>query len=168
MYRDAANELDEHDRGVSAILIAEALIDDCERAVARIRQPAAAPVQDRWRAMHEVHDAYPEIWRHLDRGRRVLAARGANTAAYDELRPLARRAPEAVAPVHEGDDPTPEIDSGTLDDARRALAELKLVVPGADWSAIEARTAGLVRAPLGRRYRHRLLVAMVVSGFACA
>ena len=155
MYRDTANSLDEHDRAVGAILIGEALIDAVEDAAVRSRA-TDAPHQ-RWRAFAEANDAYPEIWRHLDRARKVLANRGANTAAYDELRP---HAPKSAA---RGD----SIDRVALDDAKRAIAELKLVVPGADWEAIEARTAGLVNAPLSRR-RQRIVVACVVGAVLLA
>jgi hypothetical protein len=55
-----------------------------------------------------------------------------------------------------------------LEDAKRAIAELKLAVPGADWEAIEARTAGLVAAPLSRRRRNRLAVASVTGVFLLA
>ena len=92
MYRDTASALDEHDRAVGAILIGEALIDAVEDAAVRSRA-IDAPHQ-RWRAFAEANDTYPEIWRHLDRARRVLANRGANTAAYDELRP---HAPKSAA-----------------------------------------------------------------------
>jgi hypothetical protein len=156
MYRDTSASLDEHDRAVGAILIGEALVDACETADAKSRSVDAP--HERWRALADANDAYPEVWRHLDRARRVLANRGINTAAYDELRP---HAPKAVA---RGE----KIDGVALDDAKRAIAELKLVVPGADWDAIEARTAGLVNAPLSRR-RQRLLIAGVVAvvAFAC-
>ena len=155
MYRDTASALDEHDRAVGAILIGEALIDAVEDAAVRSRA-IDAPHQ-RWRAFAEANDTYPEIWRHLDRARRVLANRGANTAAYDELRP---HAPKSAA---RGD----VIDCGALDDAKRALEELKLAVPGADWDAIEARTAGLVSAPISRR-RQRLVVGVVVGAVLLA
>src|SRR4051794_4550053 len=95
MYRDTATDLDEHDRAVGAILIGEALIDECERAATRSRQIDTVTAPARWRAMTEVHDTYPEIWRHLDRAQRVLAGRGANTTAYDEMRPLRRRGASA-------------------------------------------------------------------------
>jgi hypothetical protein len=164
VYRDTSQELDEHDRAVGAILIGEAIIDDCDRAFIRARDHHEAPQQERWRAIADVHDAYPEIWRHLDRARRVLANRGANTAAYDELRPHARRA--AVDPGLDGER---ALDSAAFDDARRALEELKLAVPGADWDAIAARTQGLVRAPLvARKRRQRLAVAGVIGVFAIA
>jgi hypothetical protein len=161
MYRDTAMALDEHDRAVGAILIGEALIDECERAANRVRQPEATVAQERWRAMAELQDAYPEVWRHLDRARRVLASRGINTAAYDELRPHTPRAPTTPDDVQ-------SIDTAAFDDAKRAIAELKLVVPGTDWDAIEARTAGLVRAPLVRRRRQRFAIAGVVATFALA
>jgi hypothetical protein len=164
MYRDTAPELDEHDRAVGAILIGEALIDDCDRAVARSRDREHVQAQERWRAIADVHDAYPEIWRHLDRARRFLAQRGANTAAYDELRPHARRT--ASDPGLDGER---ALDSAAFDDARRALEELKLAVPGADWDAIAARTQGLVCAPLGaRKRRHRLAAAGVIGAFTIA
>ena len=155
MYRDTASALDEHDRAVGAILIGEALIDAVEDAAVRSRA-TDAPHQ-RWRAFAEANDAYPEIWRHLDRARKVLANRGANTAAYDELRPHAAKS------ASRGD----SIDKSALDDAKRAIAELKLAVPGADWEAIEARTAGLVNAPLSRR-RQRIVVACVVGAIMLA
>src|SRR5678815_2883486 len=93
MYRDSATILDERDRAVGSILIGEALVDECERAANDIRNPEALSHQERWRTITGVHDTYPEIWRHLDRARSLLAGRGANTAAYDEMRPHARRAP---------------------------------------------------------------------------
>jgi hypothetical protein len=158
VYRDHTAALDEHDRAVGAILIGEALVDDCERAAVQLRCAENEP--DRWRAVTEIHDAYPEIWRHLDRARRVLATRGANTVGYDDLRPHVRRAPT------NGDDSA--IDRTVLDDVKRAIAELKLAVPGAEWDAIEARTQGLVHAPLGRRRRYRLALAGVVAAFALA
>ena len=157
MYRDSSTVLDEHDRAVGAILIGEALIDDCERAQARLQGLDKAA---RWRAVTGVHDAYPEIWRYLDRARRVLSSRGANTTGYDELRPHARRAPSC------GDEAS--IDRVALDDAKRAIAELKLAVPGADWKAIETRTQGLIHAPQLRRTKHRLALAGIVAAFAFA
>jgi hypothetical protein len=159
MYRDSAQSLDEHDRAVGAILIGEALTDNCDRAARRVVFDTTAP-QDRWRAVHEVHDTYPEIWRHLDRARRELAHRGANTIAYDELRPTVKRA---------ATDSEAKVDRDALDEAKRAIAELKLAVPGADWKAIAARTAGLVHLPLGnKRSNQRLLVGSVVTMFLLA
>ena len=155
MYRDTASVLDEHDRAVGAILIGEALIDAVDEAAVRSRA-TDAPHQ-RWRAFAEAGDAYPEIWRHLDRARRLLARRGANTAGYDELRP---HAPKFAA---RGD----EIDRGALDEAKRAIDELKLAVPGADWDAIAARTTGLVNAPLSRRSQ-RVFAGAVIGAVVLA
>jgi hypothetical protein len=146
MYRDTARTLDEHDRAVGAILIGEALVETCEHA-----QTVELP-QARWRAFAEANDAYPEVWRHLDRARRLLAQRGLTTAGYDELRP---HAPKSLT---RGE----TIDRGALDDAKRAIGELKLALPGADWDAIEARTAGLVSAPLSRR-KQRLIFGAVAG-----
>ncbi|MFT3694898.1 MAG: hypothetical protein QM831_17240 [Kofleriaceae bacterium] len=155
MYRDSAQSLDEHDRAVGAILIGEALAEGCDRAAARWAG-AETPASDKWRAVHEVHDTYPEIWRHLDRARRELAQRGANTVAYDELRPHVKRAATDSDAEH--------VDADALDEAKRAIAELKLAVPGADWKAIAHRTSGLVHAPLGQRtYRRKLFTSIGVG-----
>ncbi|MEO6775737.1 MAG: hypothetical protein ABI467_22445 [Kofleriaceae bacterium] len=155
MYRDSAQSLDEHDRAVGAILIGEALVDNCDHAAARVGVDTIA-TRDRWRAVHEVHDTYPEIWRHLDRARGLLARRGGNTIAYDELRPHVKRA------ATDGD--AQRVDTTALDEAKRAIAELKLAVPGADWKAIAARTAGLVELPLGNTRRNqRLGVGVLVA-----
>ena len=160
MYRDTSQLLDEHDRAVGAILIGEAIIDDCERAVCQSR--TSVQPQDRWRAIGGVHDAYPEIWRAFDRARKVLAQRGANTAAYDEMRPHARRA--ASDPGLDGER---AIDTAAFDDARRALEQLKLAVPGADWAAIATRTQGLVKVPLDtKKRRARLMIGAGLAGFA--
>lgn len=161
MYRDSANALDERDRAVGAILIGEALVDECERAATLIRA-TDAPLshQDRWRTITDVHDTYPEIWRHLDRARTVLATRGANTARYDELRPHAARAPTNA----EGTD----IDNTALDDARRAIEDLKLAVPGADWKAIEERTTHLLDKPLARAKGQRAILMTIVVLFLFA
>ena len=159
MYRDSAQSLDEYDRAVGAILIGEALTDHCDHAAQRVGV-SATPPQDRWRAVHEVHDTYPEIWRHLDRARRELARRGANTIAYDHLRPHVKRA---------ATDSEAKVDGEALDAAKRAIAELKLAVPGADWKAIAARTAGLVHLPLrDKRSNQRLVVGTVVTMFVLA
>jgi hypothetical protein len=146
MYRDSATALDEHDRAVGAILIGEALIDHCERAGGVIRSTATER-NERWRTIIGVHDTYPEIWRHLDSARSLLANRGANTATYDELRPHAQRTPTNA----EGTD----LDRNALDDARRAVEELKLAAPGADWHGIQKRTAGLIELPLSRAKNQR-------------
>jgi hypothetical protein len=154
MYRDEANAVDEHDRAVGAILIGEALIAQCERSADRIRDPHAP---ERWRAMREIQDDYPEIWRQLDRARQVLAARGANTQAYEDMRPHVRRSVTALR-----EEQIEVIDRDALEDARRAIAELKLAVPGADWKAIAKRTHDLVEMPELRRDQ-RFAVAGIVS-----
>ncbi|MEO8550297.1 MAG: hypothetical protein ABI678_09990 [Kofleriaceae bacterium] len=160
MYRDSAQSLDEHDRAVGAILIGEALVDNCDRAASRVGEPEAG-THDRWRAVEEVHDTYPEIWRHLDRARGVLAERGANTIAYDELRPHVKRAATDSEANH--------VDIDALQEVKRAIAELKLAVPGADWRAIAARTAGLVHLPLGnKRSNQRMVVGTMLAAFVLA
>lgn len=130
MYRDDSTHLDEHDRAVGAIQIADGLIVDCLKASKQL-----ASAEHRWRAVREIHDDYAEVWRQLDGARRLLASRGANTIGYDELR-------ERVVPVLKLEEHG--IETAPLEDARRAVAELRLAMPGADWKAIEARTRGLV------------------------
>jgi len=164
MYRDGAAMLDERDRAVGALLVAEALIDQCVASAAEAHAGDAKPEAERWRAVADVHDTYPEVWRHLDRARRVLVQRGANTAAYDEQRPHARRAATAT---DEGKEPS--VDGGALEDAKRALADLKLAVAGADWEAIADRTRGLVAAaPIGRPRQLKLVLAGIGGGFVLA
>lgn len=137
MYRDGSTHLDEHDRAVGAIQIADGLIGDCIKAGTQL-----ASSEHRWRAVREIQDDYTEIWRQLDGARRLLAARGANTIGYDELR-------EQVVPVLPvRDDGVP---TSPLEDARRAVAELRLAMPGADWKAIEARTRGLAGTSFVKR-----------------
>jgi len=160
MYRDTKATLDERDRAVGAILIGEALIASCERAqvLGKTNGPSG------WRAIRDAHDDFPEIWRHLDRARQVLARRGINVTGYDELRPHVR-----TRLATSGDDADAvRIDPAALDDARRATGELKLAVPGADWAAIEQRTAGLVHAPLWRRKRNRVIAVALVATFTVA
>lgn len=155
MYRDSANALDERDRAVGAILIGEALIDECERAAHTLRTAETLSHHERWRTITDVHDTYPQIWQHLDRARSLLAARGGNTARYDELRPRASRAPTNAAGT--------DIDQVALDDARRAIEDLKLAVPGTDWRAIRERTNHLLERPLARAKGQRFMVLVVVS-----
>ena len=162
MYRDLAPALDEHDRAVGAILIGQALLEQCDDAAVRLRESAEAAPPDRWRAVADVHDVYPEIWRHLDRARRVLATRGVNTASYDELRPHTRS-------ITSGDIETERaIDPDALDHAHRAVEALKLAVPGADWDGIDTRTRGLVAAPLARPRRSRYAIAALLAGCTLA
>jgi hypothetical protein len=150
MYRDAKANLDERDRAVGAILIGEALIASCEHA--KVLGESDGP--SAWRAIRDAHDAFPEIWRSLDRARQVLARRGINVVGYDELRPHVRT---RLATGGEDDDAM-RVDPAALEDARRATGELKLAVPGADWVGIEQRTKRLVHAPLLRRRRNRLII----------
>lgn len=150
MYRDSATALDEHDRAVGAILISEALIDHCERAGVVLRDPATER-HKRWGTLRDVQDMFPEIWRHLDRARDLVQNRGANTATFDEMRPHVRRAPTKAGGT--------EIDRAAFDETRRAVEALKLATPGADWKAIQERTAGLIKAPLPRSRSSRALVA---------
>ncbi|HEY1816939.1 MAG TPA: hypothetical protein VGG74_31540 [Kofleriaceae bacterium] len=160
MYRDSATALDEHDRAVGAILIGEALIEECERRAVTVKRPETAREHDRWRAVQQVHDAFPEVWRNLDRARRVLAKRGANTVGYDELRPHVQLTATDV---------DAHIDDAAFDSAKKAIAELKLAVPGADWAAIAERTDGLVHQPLRRKKgRTRFAVAAVLGAFVLA
>ncbi len=121
----------------------------------------STPYADRWRALTDVNDTYPEIWRHLDRARRMLANRGGNTAKFDELRPIA---PRAASNSEESSEPT--VDTTGVDAAKRAIAELKLAVPGTDWDAIDRRTQGLVSEQLVRRRRFFVSVGVAVGAFA--
>jgi hypothetical protein len=157
MYRDSANALDERDRAVGGILISETLVDEIKRAATVIQSSdSALSHQERWRSITGVHDTYPEIWRHLDRARDILAGRGANTLAYDEMRPHARRAPTNG----EGN-----IDPAAVDDARRAIEDLKLAIPGADWKGIAKRTDGLVEGRLARGRHQRTILMAAITMF---
>jgi len=161
MYRDVASDLDERDRAVGAILIGEALIASCERA-----QAAGDPHgPEGWRAIRDAHDAFPEIWRSLDRARHELARRGVNVTGYDELRPHVRT---RLATSNDDDASEIRVDPVALDDARRATSELKLAVPGTDWQAIDQRTSGLVHAPLLLPKRNRAIVSGFVALFVVA
>jgi hypothetical protein len=157
MYRDSANALDERDRAVGAILIGEALVDEIKRAQTVITQPHAVSHQERWRTITDVHDTYPQIWQHLDRARDLLKTRGANTLRYDELRPRARRAPTNADGTN--------IDPAALDDARRAIEDLKLAIPGADWKAIATRTQGLTFKRLSRPRGQRNILYAAITMF---
>jgi hypothetical protein len=163
VYRDASMALDESDRAVGAILIGEALVDRCDLAWALARDEQAATPAERWRAIADIHDTFPEIWRHLDRARKLLATRGANTTGYDELRPYVRR-----SATNPGVDGSKAFDAAALEDVKRAIGELKIGVPGADWAAIEARTQGLVRVRLARKHRPRVIFAGAIAAFAFA
>jgi len=158
MYRDAPTTLDERDDAVGAILIGESLIASCERA----RTIGDTHRPEGWRAIRDAHDDFPEIWRSLDRARKVLARRGVNVIGYDELRPHVR-----TRLATSGDDAEAvRVDPAALDDARRATNELKLAVPGTDWAAIDRRTSGLVHAPLQKRQGIRLVAGASFGLFA--
>lgn len=164
MYRDHATSLDEHDRAVGSIQIAEGLLSGCVATARRLRGPDRP---ERWRAATSLGDDFREVWHHLDAARGVLAGRGINTMGYDELRAHVVTA----LPIDERD-PMKPLDTAPLDDARRAVEELRLVVPGADWTAIAARTIALVNhAPLGNTSQHwklAVVVAVFIAGvFTC-
>jgi hypothetical protein len=160
VYRDVASGLDEHDRAVGSILIVEQLVDTCALE-AELSRRDDVPPPTRWQAIGRFHDAIHDVWRLMDRARDDLARRGANTVAYDELRPRARRAPSKV-------DERGDLDTNPLDDARAALEALMLAVPGTDWKAIATRTQGLVAAPIARRRRQRWSITAVIAGLALA
>lgn len=158
MYRDAHATLDERDGAVGAILIGEALIASCERA----RRLGESHGLEAWRAIRDAHDEFPEIWRSLDLARTVLARRGVNVVAYDELRP------HVCTRLATSDDADGvRVDPVALDDARRAAGELRLAVAGADWAAIERRTSGLVKAPQ-LRSRNRAIAGGFIALFVVA
>lgn len=152
MYRDRATNLDEHDRAVGSIQIADGLIAGC---LASAKKLTEGP--DRWRVAASIAEDYLAIWQHLDSARRILAGRGINTLAYDELR-------RDVAPTLRIDDApgAKPLDLAPLDDARRACEELRLAVPGADWAAIAKRTIELVsHAPIASRWQRARMAAVV-------
>jgi hypothetical protein len=158
VYRDHAHRPADHDRAVGAIQIADGLIADCAAAAGRLGGPER---QGRWSAVRTLHDGYPELWNQLDAARGILAARGANTAGYDELR--AQVSPTlAIASL----DGSRSIDGIVLDDARRALEELRLAMPGADWQEIDARSRRLAATRLERR--GRLVIAALICGSVLA
>ncbi len=168
MYRDASEHVDEHDQAAAAVLMAEALLHTCDQAVAVIASPVA-PQPERWRAVMQLHDTFPDVWRALDRARRMIAARGGNAIAFDETSPGAKRA--ALVDRLHGIDRSVEVDATHLDrtamtDAHRGLQQLKLALPSADWSAIEARTRGLASAQLQQHRRPRLIVGAVAAAVA--
>jgi hypothetical protein len=149
MYRDDSTLLDEHDRAVGAIQIADGLILDCLKASKQL-----ASAEHRWRAVREIHDDYAEVWHQLDGARRLLASRGANTMGFDELR--AQVVP-VLALKEDG------VETAPLEDARRAIAELRLAMPGADWKGIETRTRGLATSANFVRGGQRLAFAGVAA-----
>lgn len=157
MYRDSSHRPADHDRAVGAIQIADGLIADCTAAAAALGGPER---HERWSALRTLHDGYPELWNQLDIARRILATRGANTIGYDELR--GQVSPLAVANLDGSRPPAPAV----LHDARCALEELRLAMPGADWQEIDARSRKLAATRIARR--GRLALVAVVSGFALA
>ena len=186
MYRDSSHRPADHDRAVGAIQIADGLIADCAAAAARLcgtgrtdrgdRPERDRPERDRsdrfdrfdrherWTALRTLHDGYPELWNQLDVARRILASRGATTTGYDEARravnPLATASVDGSRPID------PAVFPPLIDDARRALEELRLAIPGADWQEIEARGKKLAATRIARR--GRFVFAALVSGFVLA
>jgi hypothetical protein len=154
MYRDDSTFLDEHDRAVGAIQIADELINACMDTSKRLSR-----AEHRWRAVNEIQDEYAELWRQLDSARRLLSSRGANTMQYDELRD------DVVSVLKVRDD---GVDTKPLGDARRAVEALRLAMPGADWKAIEARTRRLTTGTTFMRRGQKVAFAGVVVVFLCA
>jgi hypothetical protein len=72
-------------------------------------------------------------------------------------------APLTVANLDGSRPPDPIV----IDDARRALEELRLAMPGADWQEIDARARKLAATRIAAR-RGRLAIVGVVSAFALA
>ncbi len=160
MYRDASEHVDEHDRAAAAILMAGRILASCDKAVHVICSPAA-PQPDRWHAVMRLHDTFP------DGGARSIArvASSSRAAAHDRVRRdepgrAAQRARRSRArPRSHGRVDESHLDKVALADAQRGLSQLKLALPSADWSAIEARTRGLADAKLRRHRRPRLMSA---------
>jgi hypothetical protein len=157
MYRDSSHRPADHDRAVGAIQIADGLIADCAAASAQLGGPER---HERWEAVRTIHDGYPELWNQLDAARKILAARGANTTGYDELR-------AHVSPLVVGNlDGSRAIDPVLLDDARIAVEELRLAMPGADWQRLEAQARQAAATRIARS--GRLVIAGLVCGFVLA
>ncbi|MDX2090523.1 MAG: hypothetical protein SFX73_21875 [Kofleriaceae bacterium] len=157
MYRDDATALDEHDRAVGSILIGETLVAQCERSATQLADKRSLPA-DRWRAVRDIHDDYTEIWRQLDRAKKILDARGANTMGYEELRPHVK--PSLSMPTDE----RTAVEAAAFNDVRRAIEQLKLAVPGTDWKAIDKRSHQLSETP-GLHRRHRAATAAILAVF---
>ena len=155
MYRDIVHRPEDHDRAVGAIQIADGLIAGCMAAAAVLRGPERP---ERWGAARALQDDYPEIWTQLDGARRLLAARGANTAGYDEVREQATPMLAVAKP-----DGTHVVDAVALDDARRAIEELRLAIPGADWGEIDARSQKLAATRLERRSPRAAIACTVIA-----
>ena len=160
MYRDHAISLDEHDRAIGSIQIAEGLLAGC---VTTSRQLTGRDRPERWRAATALGDDFREVWHHLDAARSVLASRGGNTMGYDELRAHVITA----LPIDEHH-PMKALDPAPLHDAPRAVEELRLAVPSTDWKAIAARTIELVNhAPLrntSQRWKLGFVIATFLAG----
>ncbi|HWO21799.1 MAG TPA: hypothetical protein VNO30_23680 [Kofleriaceae bacterium] len=142
---------------MAAIQIADGLIADCAASAAALGGPER---HERWGALRTLHDGYPELWNQLDTARKILAKRGAPTTGYDELRSQVR--PLAVANLDGSRPPEPVV----IDDARRALEELRLAMPGADWQELEARSVKAGATRIARR--GRLALVAIVCGFVLA
>lgn len=162
MYRDSAHRPEDHDGAVGAIQIADGLIAQCAAAIAVLRATERPQRHERWVATRTLQDTYPEIWTQLDAARQILAARGANTMGFDELRGQVH-AVLAFANF----DGKHTIDAVALDDARRGIAELQLAMPGADWREIDARGKKLANTRLARR-THRTAISCLVAAGALA
>src|SRR3954454_13712429 len=67
---------------VQSIRVADALA----QRFRALLQSGAATASELELAIGESQQIYPEIWRHLDEARTVLAARGVDVSAYDYLR----------------------------------------------------------------------------------
>ena len=105
-----------------------------------------------------------KLWYQLYLARRILAARGANTTGYDELRRSVN--PLEIASLDGNRPIDPGVLRTILEDARQAIEELRLAMPGADWQEIDARARRLAATRLGRR--GRLVFAGLISGFVLA
>lgn len=134
----------------------------------------------------EAQQISPEIWRHLDDARGLLAKRGVDLAGYDELRSLQSAALLATSNIdvqrkldHFGllhgsirviTTKTVTWDAGNLTSAIAACALMKRVMPETDWEALDRAdrehiaSVGSLRAKRWKSIASGLGVAVVLAG----
>jgi len=131
----------------------------------------------------EAQQIYPEIWRHLDEARGVLAARELSVARYDELRATEKPGQQAVGNIEhvEGINPLAFAIGGALyhetktatfnaeghAKAREACAALMQALPDVDWRALElAEEAEIAAAGSLNAIKWRSVVVFCVIALA--
>jgi hypothetical protein len=171
------------DPAVDAVLTAETLLEQFHTLLPKLTSLMPADVAE---ATGQAQHLYPEIWAQLDRARALVAGRGVDTTAYDELRAQQPASMLGVDQVGIRDEATQiavflaagtfvaslgakrsVANRGGLAAAHQAIELLQATLPGVAWTAERNAERSVMAGhlqELGRARATKLLIGVLALG----